>query len=146
MFSVTTNGTIMTPRIIDFLAENDFRLVVSVDGPEEVHNKNRRYAKNGAGTFQYVYANLIKIRNQKIELYNNILISAVVEPDVDPNLSVDYFENDPIFQPLEVMINSVSDDYIDDIYVQSEEYDCYEKTKEFKEIVITNNDKLQFCL
>lgn len=135
IFTITTNGTILNPQIIDFLADNKFRLVISVDGPEAVHDRNRRFAKDGRGTFLYVYENIVRIRDQRKDLYDNILISAVVEPDSDPRSYVGFFESDPVFQPLSVMFNNVSDEYIQDVYARSEEYELYEKTKEFREIL-----------
>ena len=38
-FHMTTNGTIINSDIIKFLAENHFRLTISVDGPKDVHDK-----------------------------------------------------------------------------------------------------------
>ncbi len=41
LFSVTTNATIFTQDIIDFLIENSFTLKVSIDGDKEVNDRNR---------------------------------------------------------------------------------------------------------
>jgi uncharacterized protein len=40
-FSLTTNGTLLTDEIIDFLQEHRFGLTVSIDGPQELHDKRR---------------------------------------------------------------------------------------------------------
>lgn len=45
-FNLTTNGTLITPEIARFFAENQVDVRVSIDGPEDVHN---RYRKNIAG-------------------------------------------------------------------------------------------------
>ena len=42
-FSMTTNGVAITPAVAAFLKENNFSLIVSMDGPEKLHNENRVY-------------------------------------------------------------------------------------------------------
>jgi len=49
-FSMTTNGTLVDRKISDFLAENEFAVHVSVDGPREIHDENRT-SPDGAGSF-----------------------------------------------------------------------------------------------
>jgi uncharacterized protein len=46
-FSITTNGTLVTQRIAKFLAENKFRIAVSLDGPAEINDRNRPTASGG---------------------------------------------------------------------------------------------------
>lgn len=43
MFQMTSNGTLFTPEILDWFTEhkNDFRVVLSVDGDEEMHQSTR---------------------------------------------------------------------------------------------------------
>jgi uncharacterized protein len=41
MMHVTTNGTLITPEIASFLATHGFSLIVSLDGPEELHDAAR---------------------------------------------------------------------------------------------------------
>lgn len=41
--SVTTNGTLVTPEVVGFAEEKQVRLCFSVDGPAELHDRNRRY-------------------------------------------------------------------------------------------------------
>ncbi len=49
-FSLTTNGTLLTPEIIDFLVEHRIGVTVSMDGPKEQHDALRVYA-NGKGSY-----------------------------------------------------------------------------------------------
>jgi uncharacterized protein len=60
-FHVTTNGTLLTPDIIDFLAANDFTMIVSLDGPPEFHDSMRVYP-GGGGTHDVVMRNLETMR------------------------------------------------------------------------------------
>ena len=43
-FSLTTNGTLITDEMINFLSEENIHLVVSLDGPKEIHDKSRVFA------------------------------------------------------------------------------------------------------
>ncbi|HDK7138550.1 TPA: radical SAM protein [Clostridium botulinum] len=49
-YSMTTNATLITEDIANFLVENKVSITVSLDGPKLIHNENRVYA-NGKGSF-----------------------------------------------------------------------------------------------
>ncbi len=49
-FSLTTNGTLLTDEIIEFLAGNAIGVTVSMDGPKELHDQLRVYS-NGKGSY-----------------------------------------------------------------------------------------------
>lgn len=62
-FSFTTNLTLMTEEIADYLAQiPNMSIIVSIDGPKEIQNQNRTFA-NGAPTFDAVYRGLKNICN-----------------------------------------------------------------------------------
>jgi uncharacterized protein len=52
-FSLTTNATLLRPDIIEFLAENDIGVTISMDGPKELQNKFRVF-HNGSGSYDIV--------------------------------------------------------------------------------------------
>jgi uncharacterized protein len=52
-FSLTTNATLLQPEIIDFLADNEIGVTISMDGPRELQNKFRVF-HNGAGSYDLV--------------------------------------------------------------------------------------------
>jgi len=52
-FSLTTNATLLTPAIIDFLSENRIGVTVSMDGPKELHDRLRVFA-NGRGSYDII--------------------------------------------------------------------------------------------
>ncbi len=55
-YSLTTNGLLLSDDVIDFLAEHRFGITISMDGPELVHDLNRR-TRGGKGTYQAVATN-----------------------------------------------------------------------------------------
>jgi uncharacterized protein len=61
LFHITTNGTIMNDEIIQFITENDVSLMVSLDGPKEIHDSNRCFG-SGKGSFDVVMKNIEKIK------------------------------------------------------------------------------------
>ena len=52
-FSLTTNATLLTPAIIEFLSENRISVTISIDKPTELHNKLRVFA-NGTGSYDVI--------------------------------------------------------------------------------------------
>ena len=52
-FSLTTNATLLTPAIIEFLSQNRIGVTVSMDGPKEVQDKLRVFS-NGRGSYDLV--------------------------------------------------------------------------------------------
>lgn len=56
-FALTTNGTLLDDAICDYLVENDFLILVSLDGPQNVHDRYRVFP-NGKGSYETVYENL----------------------------------------------------------------------------------------
>ena len=50
-FSLTTNGTLLRPEIIEWLVENEVGVTVSIDGPKDVQDK-LRVLNNGAGSYE----------------------------------------------------------------------------------------------
>jgi uncharacterized protein len=52
-FSLTTNATLLTPTIIEFLSENRIGVTVSMDGPKEMHDQLRVFS-NGKGSYDII--------------------------------------------------------------------------------------------
>ncbi|MGZ8463884.1 MAG: radical SAM protein, partial [Candidatus Deferrimicrobiaceae bacterium] len=52
-FSITTNGTLLTRETAAFLRENGISVCLSIDGPREIHDRNRPYA-SGRGSYEDV--------------------------------------------------------------------------------------------
>jgi len=54
-FSLTTNATLLTEPLVDWLDQHRFGLTVSMDGPQALHDRNRRTV-GGQGTYEVVAA------------------------------------------------------------------------------------------
>ncbi len=54
-YSLTTNATLLTPEIVQFLSDHRIGVTVSMDGPADLHDKFRVYS-NGKGSYDLVAA------------------------------------------------------------------------------------------
>ncbi|HKQ74469.1 MAG TPA: quinohemoprotein amine dehydrogenase maturation protein [Blastocatellia bacterium] len=52
-FSLTTNATLLTPPVIEYLAENHVGITISIDGPKELNDKLRVFS-NGQGSYEMI--------------------------------------------------------------------------------------------
>ncbi len=52
-FSLTTNATLLTPPVIDYLAENRVGITISLDGPRELNDQFRVF-HNGRGSYDVI--------------------------------------------------------------------------------------------
>lgn len=66
-FSIITNGSIMTDRILSFLKDNKFNVSVSLDGLERINDKSRIDLK-GNGTFNRIISTIEKLKSCDIRL------------------------------------------------------------------------------
>ena len=75
-FSITTNGTIVSERAIDLLQAGRFQVVLSIDGPAEIHDRNRR-TLSGAPTHATVLRFLEALRSRTdCEVRGSAVVSA----------------------------------------------------------------------
>ncbi|MBF0612757.1 MAG: SPASM domain-containing protein [Magnetococcales bacterium] len=73
-FNITTNATLVTPEIADFLANRPFIVRVSCDGPEAIHNANRPY-RNGQASYRHVMRGLELLLDR---LPDRLIVNSVV--------------------------------------------------------------------
>ena len=76
--NLQTNGLLLNESWCRFLKENRFDVGLSIDGPADVHDRNRRSA-GGAGTFERVYTAIRRLRKAGIEPDLLCTVNAVSE-------------------------------------------------------------------
>ena len=62
--TLTTNATILTDDIIQYLNENEISLVLSLDGREDIHDFMRPYS-NGQASYQDIIGNIKRVVNSR---------------------------------------------------------------------------------
>ena len=61
---MTTNATLLTDEIVDFLYENGVSLTISLDGPQNVQDNSRVFVESGKGTFEVIMSKLDHIKEK----------------------------------------------------------------------------------
>lgn len=78
--TITTNGSLLNSDIIKYFIKNKVKLVISLDGPKEVHDKNRRLL-NSKGTYDQIIKNINYIKENFNEFFkNNVTVNSVITP------------------------------------------------------------------
>ena len=84
-FSMTTNGSLLTEEILDYLKDNKVGLLLSIDGDKETQDYNRPLA-NGQGTFDLIEPKLDMI----LERYPVITFRSTIIPETVKYLHHNY--------------------------------------------------------
>jgi uncharacterized protein len=86
--SMVTNGILLSDEVVDFLVRNKIGCQVSIDGPREIHNKNR-VLPTGKGSYDLVLAGikrLIAARPERVPARVTIPRGMVYIPSVVKHL------------------------------------------------------------
>ncbi|MCU0288409.1 MAG: SPASM domain-containing protein [Acidobacteria bacterium] len=62
-YTMTTNGTLLTDKAIEFLSANNVKVMVSLDGPQKIHDENRVFV-DGSGSFSSAFSAFIKLKTK----------------------------------------------------------------------------------
>lgn len=81
-FNTTTNLLLLNDEMISFFATHRFSICISMDGPREIHDKNR-LNRGGFGTFDTVYKNYLKLKKALCGTNSTIRINAVFDEKYD---------------------------------------------------------------
>lgn len=134
--SMTTNGYNLTPSTLSELTSVGVRhYQISLDGPCEIHNRTR-IRKDGKGTFNRIWNNLLSIRDSKesVSILLRVHIDAEKITQIDPLIEDirNEFIQDKRFRVLFKEIKPLggqNDDYIKTLSLKQEE----------KELTMLNN-------
>ncbi len=108
-FNMTTNATLFTEEMMDFVAENKFNVVFSIDGPAKIHDINRKRV-DGTGSFDAAFANLKKLVEKYGKEYcQHISLNMVFDPMNDVDDILELF-TDPTFDNDINVMADVADD------------------------------------
>ena len=93
-YSLTTNLSLMNKEILDFFVSNKVDILVSLDGPQNIHDSHRFFEKDGSETYNKVIEKLNFIK----ENYNNYFVkhikfNSVIMPNDNISDVEMYFKN-----------------------------------------------------
>lgn len=135
LYSITTNGTLLTDEKLDFLVQYDFAILVSLDGPEYVQNRHRKYANSEIGSFESLMKNL---KNLKLKYPNyfreHVSFNTVLDQRYPMADVANFMLKNEIVREANFHCSTISDTYSDTEISNSsaflEEYQ-YERFKTF---------------
>jgi len=121
-YAVTTNGTLFDDNSVSFFVENEFKILISLDGPEEIHDTNRRFVNTGEGSFSTIMDNVTKIKKIYPNYYqDNVRFNAVL--DTRQNFScVNDFVCGKQFGEGKFNVSYITSNYTDQEVTLSEEF------------------------
>jgi len=92
-FAMTTNGTLFSTEVVEFLVKENFQLLVSLDGPKEIHDRYR-LTKNGKGSYDIIMEGIKKIKLNYPQYFETHLgYSCVFSPPFDLLKVRNYFSS-----------------------------------------------------
>lgn len=130
--NMTTNATLLTAEMMDFLQANKVNLTISLDGPEEIHNRGRVFADSKTGTFTKIMENLKEFESRYPEYVNTISFNAVLDEGNDFKTSSDFFSFD-FFKKATVTFTTVSnrdvivEKDIQEEFIENFKYELFKK-------------------
>ncbi|MGI8582546.1 MAG: radical SAM protein, partial [Chitinophagaceae bacterium] len=90
--SIQTNGVLITKTLLDICSKYHASVAVSIDGPENIHNKYRK-TYNGAGTFNQVMKGIDELKSHPDSTFLNAGLLAVIDPLSDPREVYRFFKS-----------------------------------------------------
>lgn len=111
-FSITTNGSLLTYEIAERFLQDNVNVVVSIDGPKEVQNRQRKLL-NGEGSFDTVYYNVKGILDRYPKFKNLLSFNMVIDQRYELKPIIDFVsDNNSIASLIEISAQTVAEDGI----------------------------------
>jgi uncharacterized protein len=132
-FHITTNGTLLTDKIVQFFSTNHFQVFISLDGSKHNHD-SRRVLTDGTGTFDLIKSKLENIKRKYPEFYRkHVSFSAVHSRDLPMKEIFGFFKDNPLVNKNFMMFNSVN--FMDTDYYERYPYDEKVNQQYYDEII-----------
>jgi len=110
-FTITTNGSLLNEDMVRTFLKYDMTVSVSLDGPREIHDKNRKFAANGRGTFDQVYNNLKTVIKKYPEFKKRLQFSMVIDPTINMNCLAQFISAEDLFNERGVAATLIKKQY-----------------------------------
>lgn len=130
-FGITTNGTLLTDEIVEFLSTNEFHLMISLDGSKKEHDANRKFM-SGEGSFDLIMENVRHIKETFPEYGNKIMFNTVLNPKSNLSCVLEFFSTDDVLADNHIIFNSVNEDGLETELEYEESYDLIRRYEYLK--------------
>jgi uncharacterized protein len=104
---MTTNGTLLTPKLVETLIEHDVQIAISIDGPENEHDR-LRVDVEGRGSFARIAKNLRFLKEEHSEYWATKVTSvSVFDWGTDLESVEAFFAENEDMIPRSIFVNAV---------------------------------------
>lgn len=110
-FAITTNGSIINNEILDFLNSHNFNVMMSIDGPRKIHNRSRKFAATGRGTFDTIEKNLIYIYENYRDFFKRLTVNMVMDTRFSNKDIHEMFSSHEMYKELSVRTSTVDEKF-----------------------------------
>lgn len=142
-YRLTTNASLLNDEMLSFFDFNNFEIIISLDGPMNVQNKNRKFAIDGTGTFDVVYENLKRINDSYPNLAKKVIINAVLDSENDLVRTNEFFLKDSVLKKFFINYSPLSRNYLDNKFGSCETSYIYEKYLELNSFLNYDNNSIR---
>ena len=132
-YAITTNGTLLSEKYIDWMVEKNFIITVSLDGPKEVHDRSRLFADTKTGSFDTIMNNLSFLKSKYPAFYKtNVHFNTVLSTEYSFSCTDSYFKESDLFYDAPITLSGISGSYKKTPVPVLDEYVCEEQFELFK--------------
>lgn len=119
-FGLTTNGTLLNREIIEYFAENNVSIIISLDGDKVSHDKNRKFANSEKGSFDIIINKLKEICEFYPEYFKTISFNVVIDPETPFKNTALFFKNNSLINNSFITAGLISNQYVVEEALSSE--------------------------
>lgn len=144
LYLITTNGSIINNDIVKMFNDYNFSVVVSLDGPQVLNDKNRRFLKNGEGTFGKVFNNINVLKASLESPSTKLEINCVIDPEEDMGKYLDFFNNNSLFNGVAVNYSLLDSSHLKYNAIPDKRFiveDKKETTRKYIRILLEENSE-----
>lgn len=139
VFPVTTNGSLFTKDVVEFIGEHNFNVLISLDGTPEIHNRSRKFAATGEGTYEEIARNLRYVQENYPDLYKKLSFNIVIDPRYSCGDMHEMFTYHPLFADSNVNSTLISDEGSMEHVTPSDQYMDENSIYMFKALMAQKN-------
>ena len=115
IFTVTTNGTLLTTDVYQSLVRSKININISLDGPKQIHDMSRKFPNN-EGSYDLIMKNIQEIHNKYPDAHENLSFLAVVNPAMDDDYCIQtLFKSDDI-----IPLYNYTSNFLSELYSEKE--------------------------
>lgn len=107
-FGMTTNGTLLTPEVADYLVAHKFNITISLDGSRESHDANRKFV-NGKGSFDVIMNNIKQANLHNKDFIKHLRFNTVLNPKVEYGAVSRYFNTEEVICDADIGMSFMDD-------------------------------------